>query len=334
MADGPVEVFISYSHKDKRLVGQLLDQLAGLQREGLIAAWHDGKIVAGEEWDAEINGALERACLVLLCVSAPFIASKFCWSEELKCAMRRHDEDTARVIPVSLRACDWGNPPFAKLQGLPVGLRPIASWPNRDEAFADVARGIREALGKAVSSKMDQSEGIQLHISSIRAPSDNTALVDLSQDQSQREEAHRQARDDLLARTMDELRIMGISQVQYRQAGSFSDIYEGWLGRRRVAVKILHDSYHLKAINHLLIIAAEDARLLRDSIYLVDIIDHNLEKSPKFIVMELVEWQTCDKKFTRSGDPRTVAEVLAQLAQAQAVAHRRGLPLGPVFKVG
>ena len=35
---------------------------------------------------------------------------------------------------------------FAALQGLPTDLRPVTSWPNRDEAWTDVAKGIRRTV--------------------------------------------------------------------------------------------------------------------------------------------------------------------------------------------
>ncbi len=82
---------------------------------------------------------------MLLLVSASFLASNYCYEIEMKRAIARHEAGEARVIPVILRACDWKNAPFAKLQALPTDARAITSWPNRDEAFAEVAHGIREA---------------------------------------------------------------------------------------------------------------------------------------------------------------------------------------------
>jgi hypothetical protein len=59
-------------------------------------------------------------------------------------AMERHAANDARVIPIILRACDWHNAPFGKLQGLPKDGKPVTSWTNRDEAFANIALGIRK----------------------------------------------------------------------------------------------------------------------------------------------------------------------------------------------
>jgi hypothetical protein len=62
----------------------------------------------------------------------------------MKRAMERHECGAARVIPVILRLIDdWHNAPFSKLQALPKDARPVTTWPNQDEAFVDIARGIR-----------------------------------------------------------------------------------------------------------------------------------------------------------------------------------------------
>ena len=50
-----IEVFFSYSHKDQHLCHQLETQLSLLKREGLISNWHARKILAGEEWEGQID---------------------------------------------------------------------------------------------------------------------------------------------------------------------------------------------------------------------------------------------------------------------------------------
>jgi hypothetical protein len=72
------------------------------------------------------------------------MASRYCRDVEVKRAMERHEAGTARVVPVILRSVDWRSAPFGKLAALPKDGKPVATWKNRDEAFADIARGIRE----------------------------------------------------------------------------------------------------------------------------------------------------------------------------------------------
>lgn len=140
------QVFISYAHKDEALLGELSAQLKILERNGLIAHWHDRKIVPGEEWDHRIKSELESADIILLLVSHDFINSDYCWGVEVERAIARHQAGTACVIPIILRDCLWQDAPFAKIQGLPKDMLPVVDWPSRDAAFADVARGIKRAV--------------------------------------------------------------------------------------------------------------------------------------------------------------------------------------------
>lgn len=140
---GVNSVFISYSHKDEALRDELETHLKLLSRQGFISTWHDRKILPGAEWDKEIDRRLEVANVILLLVSADFIASDYCYDREVAMAIRRHEAGEATVVPVMLRACDWKGVPFAKLQGLPRDFKPITAWPDRDAAWADVVAGIR-----------------------------------------------------------------------------------------------------------------------------------------------------------------------------------------------
>jgi hypothetical protein len=142
-------VFISYAHEDARLRQQLETHLKLLQREGLISTWHDQQIGAGTEWRGQINAHLNSAHVILLLISSDFLASDYCYDVEMRRALERHDAGEARVIPVILRPVDnWRNAPFAKLQALPQGGKPITLWRPRDRAYADVAAGIRTAIGQ------------------------------------------------------------------------------------------------------------------------------------------------------------------------------------------
>ena len=142
----PVSLFYSYSHKDEALREQLEKHLAILQRHHIISGWHDRAIPAGSVWEQQIHEHLETADIILLLVSADFLASDYCWGKEVTRAMERHEAGAARVIPILLRAVDWTGAPFSTLQALPKDARPVTSWSNPDEAFADIARGIRQVV--------------------------------------------------------------------------------------------------------------------------------------------------------------------------------------------
>lgn len=142
----PIKVFISFSHKDEALKDALYDQLAPLKRNRLIQSWQDWDLEAGIEWNEEITAQLEAAGIILLLVSPGFIASEYCFDEEMQRAMERHESGTARVIPIIMKPCDWKSMPFAKLQVLPKGSEPVNTWPNQDEALLSVVKGVRQAV--------------------------------------------------------------------------------------------------------------------------------------------------------------------------------------------
>ena len=142
----PIEIFYSYSHRDEELRDELEKHLSILKRKGVIQGWHDRRIGAGKEWEGEINTHLNTADVILLLISADFLASDYCYDVEMRRAMERHEAGEACVIPVILRPVDWKGAPFGKLQALPMDAVPVTEWPNRDKAFLNVAKGIRAAV--------------------------------------------------------------------------------------------------------------------------------------------------------------------------------------------
>jgi len=144
--DAPVEIFISYSHLDTDLAALLDTHLAVLRREGLVATWFDRQIGPGDQWREVIDDRLNRAAVVLILISANFIACDYCWDVELRRAMERHAAGKARIIPVILRDCDWQHLPFGAFQAVPTGSRPVTSWPDPHEAIADVVRSVRATV--------------------------------------------------------------------------------------------------------------------------------------------------------------------------------------------
>ena len=137
-----VKVFFSYSHKDEALREELETHLIIMKRQKLIEPWHDRQITAGTEWENAIDDNLEVADIILLLVSANFLASDYIFDKEMTRAMERHETRQARVIPIILKPSDWNGAPFGKLQALPKNAKPVTTWQNQDEAFLNVAQGM------------------------------------------------------------------------------------------------------------------------------------------------------------------------------------------------
>lgn len=156
----PVKVFYSYSHRDEDLRNELEKQLTLLRREQVISTWHDRKIEPGTDWQNEISTHLDEADIILLLISADFLFSDYAYEIEAPRAMQRHRAGLARVIPIILRDVDWTAAPFSNLQALPRNALPVTSWPNKDEAFADIARGIRAVVERMCSTTDSADEEV------------------------------------------------------------------------------------------------------------------------------------------------------------------------------
>lgn len=149
-----LRLFYSYCHEDSGLRRKLEQHLSLLKREGAIEQWFDGKIGAGVELDESIDANLAGSDIILVLISAAFLNSDYCWDKEMVRAMQRHQNGDARVIPIIIRPVDdgWQQTIFGELKALPTDGKPVTTWSNRDSAWKDVARGIREAV-KDLSGK-------------------------------------------------------------------------------------------------------------------------------------------------------------------------------------
>ena len=150
-ATPPVSLFYSYAHEDEALRDELRGHLKILERRGLLSSWHDREIKPGEDWHKKIDDQLQMADLVLLLVSKDFIDSDYIFGNELTVAMQRHQAGFATVVPIIVRAIDIDPEdrealPFLSLQGLPTDMKAVTSWPNRDEAWTNVAKGLRATV--------------------------------------------------------------------------------------------------------------------------------------------------------------------------------------------
>src|SRR5262249_29616261 len=96
--------------------------------------------------EKETNVHLETSQIILLLISADFMASAYCYSTQMRQALQRQEAGKTRVIPVILRPVDWHVAPFSKLQALPRNGKPVTTWENRDDGLLDIVSGIRKIV--------------------------------------------------------------------------------------------------------------------------------------------------------------------------------------------
>jgi len=160
------KLFTSYSHRDERALERLHTHLAMLKREGLITAWHDRAILAGDNIDNEIDANLADSEIFIALVSPDFLDSKYCYEREMATALKRHEEGTLRVIPIIQEPCDWTASPLGKLRALPKDGKAISTWANENIAYVDIVKELRRVLAAPAASPASEL----FHSKSPQAP--------------------------------------------------------------------------------------------------------------------------------------------------------------------
>jgi hypothetical protein len=135
----PVSIFFLYAPEDEELRQKLEKHLIMLKHKGLVSGWSDRMVSPGAEWRTEIERRLNEAQIILVLISADFLASE-AYDEEMQRALKRHHEGKARVIPVLARPVDWSMGPFHDPS--PVNDLPLTSHEDLDAALAEVAATI------------------------------------------------------------------------------------------------------------------------------------------------------------------------------------------------
>ncbi len=159
-----ISVFSSYAQEDVGLLDELDKHLSAMERLKKIVGWDNRDVQAGAERDKENEEHLNAAQIILLLISPDFMNSDDCYNE-MRRALELHENGQTCVIPIILRPFQIKDAPFSQLKILPTDGRAVTVWHNRDEAFADVARGIEEVVEKLLSKTKEQwfVEGLAHH---------------------------------------------------------------------------------------------------------------------------------------------------------------------------
>ena len=161
----PINMFIIYAREDMDIKQRLLLHLNPFKNAFNAVIWHDGNIEAGQEWKPHIESRLDQTDIFILLVSVDFMNSEFINQVEFKYAIERHKEKKAIMIPVIINYCQWDIDLSFKeftfnlkdLQVLPNEGKPIGDWKTPEQAFNNIAAGIRTALS-SIKFKREQEQ--------------------------------------------------------------------------------------------------------------------------------------------------------------------------------
>lgn len=152
----PVKIFFSYSKKDNEMREELSKHMAVLRKNKLISTWHDLEIAPGEKWEDEIIENLNESDIILLLISSDFLSSDYC-DKETKWALNLRKEKGTTIIPIILRPCIWEDSDISQMNVLPEKGIPISKWEDKDEAFANIVKGIKKIVIKKQEEKLPRT---------------------------------------------------------------------------------------------------------------------------------------------------------------------------------
>jgi len=142
------QVFISYSHQDKKLMEELLTHLKPYLRSGAVTAWSDQQIPSGSQWFQQIQMALARTSAAVLLVSPDFLASDFIHEHELGPLLKEAEAGGIKILWVPIQASAYEETPLKHYQAVsapdvPLGVLGKA---ERNGAWVQVCKEIKKAV--------------------------------------------------------------------------------------------------------------------------------------------------------------------------------------------
>jgi internalin A len=147
------QVFVSYSHRDKKWLDRLQVHLAPLLQNGAVTVWSDNRIRPGQEWKTEIESAMASARVAVLLVTSDFLASDFIQKNELPPLLEAAQAKGLTILWVAVSASLYEEARFAKYQAVNDPSQPLNSLPKakRESELVQIARRVKEAV--AVTSQ-------------------------------------------------------------------------------------------------------------------------------------------------------------------------------------
>jgi hypothetical protein len=149
----PVQIFVSYSHRDAAWFARLRPLLKfRMSTANVVHIWHDQQLKMGDRWDKQIRAALESADIFICLVSYHFLDSDYIMDVEVPAALARAHDGLATIVPIVLVGMDLEEeyPELHAFQRLPDWDKCWRDYEQGDgdyeHAHEPIRRGLRQAI--------------------------------------------------------------------------------------------------------------------------------------------------------------------------------------------
>ena len=144
------QAFISYSHADEEYVKRLRIHLKPLEKKHQFVIWDDTNLAAGDRWKEDILDNLERSAVIILVISADFLASDFVMEFEYPKALKLVNEKGARIVAIIASPCLYEDFEIADFQAVNSPNETLQDLESngaaQERVFAECARIVSKYL--------------------------------------------------------------------------------------------------------------------------------------------------------------------------------------------
>lgn len=139
----PIRVFCGSARSDERHRDALMKHLSVLRNTGKMTIWHDGLVEPGTDREGMIYSQMGVAQLLVLLISSDYLDELYCTG--LMTAIEAERERWT-ILPVRVRRVDYDDTFLKRLAQLPANGQPVTGWQDPDDAWTDVAVGVRTVI--------------------------------------------------------------------------------------------------------------------------------------------------------------------------------------------
>jgi class 3 adenylate cyclase len=143
------DVFVSYSHQDRKWLEKLQVHLSPYVRAGAVTIWDDTRLKGGDLWREEIERALAAAKVAVLLVSPYFLQSEFVAASELPPLLASAKDKGLKILWVPLSASSFDETEIGRFQAAAAidPRRPLDTMTEgeQNQAWVAVCKEIKAA---------------------------------------------------------------------------------------------------------------------------------------------------------------------------------------------
>jgi CheY-like chemotaxis protein len=144
----PKNVFISYSHQDRKWLDKFTPHLKVLADNNQLTIWDDTKIKSGAKWRDEIQKALSTAKVALLLVTPDFLASDFIMNVELPELYKAVEKREMTILWVAIIPSMYEETYISEFQSANDPNNPLANLkpPKVQQEIVQICKKVLQAL--------------------------------------------------------------------------------------------------------------------------------------------------------------------------------------------